>query len=139
LMGLAIALFVIDVFAPTHGALTVGGIVSLALGSLMLFNRADPVFRLSLAFIVPGVLVTTAFFAFVAGKGLRAQRLPVRTGREAMVGLLVPALTPIDAAGGKVLCEGEIWNAVSDVAVDRDEYVEVVAVDGLTVRVRRRI
>lgn len=138
LMALALALFVIDVFAPTHGVLTVGGIVSLALGSLMLFNRGDPAFRLSLGFIVPGVLVTAAFFVFVAGKGLRAQRLPVRAGREAMIGLLAPALTPIDAAGGKVLCEGEIWNAVSDESIAKDENVEVVAVDGLTVRVRRR-
>ncbi len=53
LIGLAIVLFVVDVFAPSHGVLTLGGIVAFLLGALMLFNRADPVFRLSLAYIIP--------------------------------------------------------------------------------------
>ncbi len=138
LVALAVALFIIDVFAPTHGILTAGGLVAFALGALMLFDRADPAFRLSLAVVIPGVLVTAAFFAFVAGKGLRAQRLPARTGREAMVGRAVVALEPINAGGGTVLFEGEIWNAVSDESLAKDENVEVVAVTGLTLSVRRR-
>jgi membrane-bound serine protease (ClpP class) len=137
LIGLAVVLFIIDIFAPSHGILTGGGIVAFALGALMLFNRADPAFRLSLAFIIPGVVVTAAFFLFVAGKGLRAQRLPVRTGRESMVGQTALALGPIDADGGTVFVEGEIWSAVCDGSIAKDESVEVTAVDGLTVRVRR--
>jgi len=137
LIGLAVVLFVIDIFAPSHGVLTGGGIVAFALGALMLFNRADPAFRLSLGFIIPGVVVTAAFFLFVAGKGLRAQRLPARTGRESMVGQTALALGPIDAEGGTVFIEGEIWNAVCDGSIAKDESVEVTAVDGLTVRVRR--
>src|SRR4029450_6265804 len=50
LIGLAFVLFVFDVFAPTHGVLTVGGVVAFLIGSLMLFNRDDPLFRLSLAY-----------------------------------------------------------------------------------------
>src|SRR3984957_20235982 len=80
LIGLAAALFVIDVFAPTHGVLTGGGIVALLVGSLMFFDRRDPLFRLSLSYIIPATLVTAAFFVFVIGKGLRAQLLPVRAG-----------------------------------------------------------
>ena len=49
LIGLAVVLFIVDIFAPTHGVLTFGGIVAFFLGALMLFNRADPAFRLSLA------------------------------------------------------------------------------------------
>ncbi len=60
---------------PTHGVLTVGGIIAFLIGSLMLFNRADPLFRLSLNYIIPATLVTAAFFIFVIGKGLRAQLL----------------------------------------------------------------
>ena len=86
LIGLAVALFIVDVFAPTHGILTGGGIVSFFLGALMLFDRADPAFRLSLGYIVPGVLLTAAFFLFVVGKGLRAQKLPVQAGTETMIG-----------------------------------------------------
>ena len=52
LIGLAFALFVFDAFAPTHGVLTVGGIVAFLIGSLMLFDRGDPLFRLSLAYLL---------------------------------------------------------------------------------------
>jgi len=138
LIGLAIVLFVIDIFAPTHGILTGGGILAFFLGALMLFNRADPSFRLSLAYIIPGVVLTVLFFLFVVGKGLRAQSLPVSAGRETMIGKVVPALLPISATGGKVFIEGEIWNAVSDEAVEKDAPVEVVAVEGLTLRVKRK-
>jgi membrane-bound serine protease (ClpP class) len=139
LIGLAVALFIIDVFAPTHGVLTGGGIVAFFLGALMLFNRADPSFRLSLGYIIPGVLLTAAFFIFVVGKGLRAQRLPVQAGRETMIGKIVPALAPIGAGGGKVFIEGELWNAVSDEAIEQDAPVEVVAVEGLTLKVKRKV
>ena len=114
LIALALMLFIFDVYAPTHGVLTVGGIISFLIGSLMLFNRADPLFRLSLSYIIPATLVTAAFFVFVIGKGLRAQLLPVKAGAETMLGKTVTALTPIDSRGGKIFVEGEYWNAVSD-------------------------
>ncbi|MEY4384945.1 MAG: hypothetical protein RLY20_228 [Verrucomicrobiota bacterium] len=139
LIGLAVVLFIVDVFAPTHGVLTGGGIVSFFLGALMLFNRADPAFRLSLAYIIPGVLLTAAFFLFVVGKGLRAQSLPVQAGRETMIGKVIPALGPINAGEGKVFIEGELWNAVSDQAVEKGSLVEVVAVEGLTLTVKRKM
>ena len=136
LVGLAIALFVADAFAPTHGVLTVGGIVAFFLGSMMLFSRADPLFRLSLALIIPATLVTAAFFAFVVGAGLRAQLIPVKAGKETMLGRNVTAVAPIDAHGGKVFVEGEYWNAVSDVPVSKDQTVVIVGVEGLTLKVK---
>jgi membrane-bound serine protease (ClpP class) len=57
---------------------------------------------------------------FVISKGLRAQRLPVKVGKETMIGHIVSALTPIDAAGGKVFLEGECWNATSDIPWTED-------------------
>ena len=72
MIGLAFTLFVLDVFAPTHGALTVGGIIAFLIGSLMLFDRDDPLFRLSLAYIIPATIMTALFFAFVVGTGIRA-------------------------------------------------------------------
>ncbi|HOC55767.1 MAG TPA: nodulation protein NfeD [Verrucomicrobiota bacterium] len=135
LIGLAIVLFVVDVFAPSHGVLTLGGIVAFLLGALMLFNRADPVFRLSLAYIIPATLVTAAFFTFVVGSGLRAQLLPVRVGREALLGRTVPAQERIDATGGRVFVEGEYWNAVSEVPIEPGHPVEIIAVNGLTLKV----
>ena len=135
LIALALMLFIFDVYAPTHGVLTMGGIISFLIGSLMLFNRADPLFRLSLSYIIPATLVTAAFFVFVIGKGLRAQRLPVKAGAETMVGKTVITLTPIDSRGGRIFVEGEYWNAASEIPIEKDKVVEIAAVQGLTLKV----
>ena len=136
LIGLAVVLFIVDIYAPTHGVLTFGGIVAFFLGTLMLFNRADPAFRVSLVYIIPATLVTAAFFIFVVGAGLRAQFLPVRAGRETLLGKSVPALARIDAANGRVFVEGEYWNAVSEVPIEPGHPVEIVAINGLTLTVK---
>ena len=136
LIALAMMLFIFDIYAPTHGVLTMGGIISFLIGSLMLFNRADPLFRLSLSYIIPATLMTAAFFAFVIGKGLRAQRLPVKTGVQAMVGKTVTASTPIDSQGGRIFVEGENWSAVSDTPVEPGEVIEIAEVQGLTLKVK---
>jgi membrane-bound serine protease (ClpP class) len=136
LILLAIALFIIDVFATTHGVLTAGGIVAFFLGSLLLFEPAGPGFRLSLTVIVPATVITAAFFLFVIGAGLRAQRLPRRVGRETLLGRTVAALTPITAVAGKVFVEGEYWNAHSDTPVDAGRPVEIVGIEGLTLHVK---
>src|SRR5208283_3640838 len=77
LILLAVALFIIDVFAVTHGILTGGGIIAFFLGSIMLFDR-EPAFQLSLGLIIPATVLTAVFFLFVIGAGLRAQFLPVK-------------------------------------------------------------
>jgi len=138
LIALAMMLFIFDIYAPTHGVLTIGGIVSFLIGSLMLFNRADPLFRLSLSYIIPATLMTAAFFAFVIGKGLRAQRLPVKAGAQTMVGKTVTASTPIDSQGGRVFVEGENWSAVCDTPVEPGEVIEIAEVQGLTLKVQPR-
>lgn len=135
LIGLAVALFLIDVFAPTHGVLTGGGILAFFVGSLMLFDRRDPLFRLSLYYIIPSVILTSGFFLLIVGKGLQAQRLPVRVGKETMLGKVVQAITPIDASGGRVFVEGEYWTARSDQSIKQGETVRIVAVEGLTLKV----
>jgi membrane-bound serine protease (ClpP class) len=135
LIALALMLFIFDIYAPTHGILTAGGIISFLIGSLMLFNRADPLFRLSLSYIIPATLVTAGFFVFVIGKGLRAQLLPVKAGAETMIGKTAAALTPIDSRGGRIFVEGEYWNAVSDTPIEEARPVEIAGVQGLTLKV----
>ena len=130
------ALFIMDIYAPTHGVLTVGGIVSFFLGALMLFDRSEPAFRLSLSYIIPATLLTAAFFLFIVGAGLRAQFLPTRTGREAMLGKRTAAVAAISPDGGKVFVEGEYWNAVSDFPIDAGQPVEIVSMTGLTLKVK---
>src|ERR1043166_7570177 len=138
LIALALMLFIFDLYAPTHGVLTIGGIISFLIGSLMLFNRADPLFRLSLGYIVPATMITAAFFVFVIGKGLRAQRLPIRAGAETLLGKTVSALTPIDSRGGRIFVEGEYWNAISDTPVEPGTPVKIAAVQGLTLKVKAK-
>jgi len=135
LMGLAIALFIIDVYAPTHGVLTAGGVVAFLIGSLMLFDHSDPAFRLSLGAIIPATIVTAAFFVFIVGKGWRAQRLPAKLGKESMLGKKAKAVTPIDSHAGKVLVDGEYWSAVSDSPIEPGRPVDITAIHGLTLSV----
>ncbi len=139
LIGLSVALFLIDVFAPTHGVLTGGGIVAFLVGSLMLFDRRDPLFRLSLSYIIPSVIVTCAFFILIVGKGLRAQRLPVKVGKETMLGKIANTLTPVDSSGGTVLVDGEYWTAKSATPISQGDTVQIIAVEGLTVKVIPKI
>jgi membrane-bound serine protease (ClpP class) len=135
LIALAAALFVIDVFAPTHGVLTGGGIVAFLVGSLMLFDRRDPLFHLSLFYIVPSVIITGSFFLLIVGQGIRAQRLPVKVGPQTMLGKVVQALTPIDSTRGRVFVEGESWRARSAEPIKEGDTVQIIAIDGLTVQV----
>ncbi len=138
LIGLALVLFIIDVYAPTHGVLTGGGIIAFFLGALMLFNRADPAFHLSLSYVITGTLVTALFFLFVVGAGIRAQRMPIKAGRETLLGKVAPAAQRIDASSGKIFIEGEWWNAVSDAPIESGQSVEIVAIDGLTLKVKAK-
>jgi membrane-bound serine protease (ClpP class) len=136
LVLLAVILFAVDLYSPTHGVLTAGGIIAFFLGVLMLFNRAGPAYHLPVIYVVTATAVTALFFLFVAGAGIRAQRLPVRAGRETMLGRITLAVAPIDAANGKVFVEGEYWNAVSDSPIAQDQPVKVVGIEGLTLKVR---
>jgi membrane-bound serine protease (ClpP class) len=136
LIVLAVALFVVDIFAPTHGVLTGGGIVAFFLGTLMLFNHEPKVYALPLSWVLAATLVTSAFFILFVSKGIRAQYLPIRAGAETMIGKTVAAKSRIDASGGRVFIEGELWNAVSEIPVEAGQHVEVTGLDGLTLRVK---
>jgi membrane-bound serine protease (ClpP class) len=136
LIGLAMLLFIADIFATTHGVLTTGGIISFFLGAMMLFNHAGPGFNLSLRWIIPGTVITALFFIFVAGKGVGAQFRPVRAGKETMIGKTVNAISRIDSQSGKVFIEGEYWSAVSETPVESGSNVEILAIEGLTLKVK---
>jgi membrane-bound serine protease (ClpP class) len=136
LIGLAVVLFLADVYSPTHGVLTAGGVVTFFLGAMMLFSQAGPGFGLSLFWILPGTIFTAAFFIFIVGKGIRAQFKPAQTGIGTMIGKTVNALSRIDSAGGKVFIEGETWNALSAVAIETGQPVEIIGIAGLTLKVK---
>jgi membrane-bound serine protease (ClpP class) len=134
-IALAFVLFVLDIKAPTHGALTIGGIVSFVFGALMLFN--SPFLSVSLPLVVGVGLATGGFFFFAMAKAVAALRVPAVTGGEGLVGKIAVARTPLDPEGA-VFLQGERWNAVvEDGPVGAGERVEVLDRDGFRLRVRR--
>jgi len=135
LIALAFILFVVDIKAPTHGALTVGGIVSLIAGALILFN--SPLYRVSIAAVVAVAVATGTFFAFAIAKVVQAQKRPAVTGREGLVGQVAQARTALDPAG-TVFVKGELWHAMAvEGSIPAGERVEVIAVDGFCLRVKK--
>lgn len=136
LLLLAFIMFIAEIKVPSYGLLTVGGIISMILGSLMLMKADEPFFRISWAVIIPSVGTTALFFVFVVGMALRAQRAKPLTGAEGLVGMAVIAQTDI-APHGRVLLQGELWDAVSDEVIKEGESAQVKAVDGLRLVVKR--
>lgn len=138
LFALAIVLFILEIKVTSHGLLTIGGVIAMLFGSLMLIDSPFPFMRVSLAVIIPSVIATALFFLFAVGMGVRAQRRKVTTGAEGLVGAEGVARGAVGAGGGSVMVRGEFWNAVSDDDIADGTRVEVVHVDGLQLRVRRR-
>jgi membrane-bound serine protease (ClpP class) len=132
----AIILFIAEIKVVSHGLLAVGGIISLFLGSLMLFRSPAEYMRLSLSVIIPAVLVTSAFFIFAATMAIRARLRKPTTGREGLIGELGVASTPI-APEGKISIHGEFWDGVSDQNIERGEKVQVIGVTNLRLRVKK--
>ena len=137
LIVLALVLFVLEVKVASHGLLTIGGVVAMIIGSIMLIDSPLPFMRVSLAVIIPSVLATASFFLFAVSMGIRAQRRRVTTGSEGLVGEVGVARTEI-ANDGTVFVRGELWSARSDEPVLPGDAVEVLAVEGMRVKVRRR-
>jgi membrane-bound serine protease (ClpP class) len=136
LIILAVGLFVAEVFTPSFGLLTAGGLAAFVFGALMLFDTAPPEFQLSLWVILPAAVFTAVLFVIVIGAGLRAQFRPVRAGAETLIGKTTVAATPIDDQNGRVFVEGESWSAVSNRPVAAGDTVEIVSIEGLTLRVK---
>jgi membrane-bound serine protease (ClpP class) len=130
-----IVLLIAEIKVVSHGVLTIGGIISIVLGSLMLVNTPEMPLTVSWKVIVPVVAATAGIFVFAISAGIRAQMRKPATGPEGLVGQLGVVRTPI-APEGQVFVRGEIWRAVSDQeAIPEGTRVRIVSVDGLTLHV----
>jgi membrane-bound serine protease (ClpP class) len=131
------SLLVAEIKIVSHGILAIGGIVSMALGSLMLFDAPEIGLRVSWWAIVPMVGATAGLFLFVIAAGVRALAGRQLLGPSGLVGQLATVKERL-APEGQVLVSGEIWRAVAEgEPVDAGARVRVVAVDGLTLRVAK--
>jgi membrane-bound serine protease (ClpP class) len=124
-----IILFLLEIKITSHGLLTIGGIVSLLLGSLMLIrdDTAFPILKISTTVIISTTAVTALFFLFVVGAGIRAQRGKPVTGLEAFIGETGVVLEPLDPLGN-VRVHGEIWQAQSTTGrIEAGEKIRVLS------------
>jgi len=137
LMILALILFILEVKIVSHGALTIGGIISMIFGSLLLFESPVPYMRVSLVVILCVVGATAAFFLFAMGMAIKAQKRKVTTGDKGLVGAVAVARTPLNPEGD-VFIHGEIWRAEADQTIERGEKVIVTAVENLTLKVKKK-
>lgn len=140
-LAIAFVLFVLDIKAPTHGALTAAGVASLIVGSLVLFNSpGTPSFlRVSVPLVVGVSLASAGIFFAILMVALRAQRAPVRMGRESLVGRTGSARTAISPVG-TVQLGGELWTselAAGENSIPEGTPVEVIDVKGVRVIVRQ--
>lgn len=132
-----IILLIAEIKVVSHGVLSIGGVVSLILGSLMLIEAPEADLRISWMVIIPVVATTTGFFAFAVAAGVRAQMRQPSTGQEGIVGAIGVVRSPCDPVG-QVFVRGELWRAQSDGGpLKEGERVRVVAMENLTLKVTR--
>lgn len=134
----AIILFILEVKIVSHGVLAIGGVISMLIGSLMLFESAGPFMRVSLYLVLPAVIVTALFFTLTIGLALKAHMRKPVTGVEGLVGSEGTAKTGISKEGGMVTLHGELWSANSDDVILKGEKVVVDSVLELTLKVRKK-
>jgi membrane-bound serine protease (ClpP class) len=134
-------LFILDINAPTHGALTAAGIVTFIIGALVLFNSpgTPESLQVSVPLVILVGVITGAMFGVVVGFGIRAMKTPIRAGRESLVGRTGIAMTVFQPMG-QVQVGSELWSAEADQGsgkIRKGDRVEVVEVIGLRLKVRK--
>ena len=138
LILLAFGLFIAEMFTPTFGLLTAGGVVSLTIGSIILFSGRSPLFTVD-PWVIAGVVVAvTVFSALVIYAVVRAHRHQATTGREGLVGEVAVARTALNPEG-TIFLQGELWKATAEGdKVEAGEEVIVTKVEGLKLTVTKK-
>src|SRR4030067_409884 len=134
LILLALLLFILEVKVPSHGALTIGGVISMLIGSFILINSPSPYMKISVLVILVTVLSVALFFIFAVGMGLKAQRKKPTTGDKGLIGEIGLTKSRIDP-DGYVFIQGELWKAYSDAPIETGQKVKVIGVENLTLKV----
>jgi len=136
LILLALILFIAEIKIISGGMLTVGGVISMILGSLLLFESPEPYLRVSWSVILVTVVAVTAFALFAISKAVKAHQVKPTSGKEGLIGEEGKADTDISPEG-KVFVRGEYWNAFSDEIINRGERIVVTDVEGMTLKVKK--
>lgn len=136
LMVLGVILFIAEIKVTSYGLLSVGGIICLLMGSIMLIDNPTEYLRISWQVIVPAVAVSGGFFVFAVAMAVRARLKKPTTGIEGLLGKIGVAETDF-RPDGRVAVHGELWTAESEDKIKKGNAVEVIRVDKLKLVVRR--
>ena len=128
LIFLSIIFFILEIKVVSYGLLSIAGVVSLLLGSLMMFEGNGPQSQLSWHVLIPTLLIVSAFFVTLASLAFKAQMSRPRTGGDGLVKEIGIVKKRIDPQG-KVLIHGELWYARAKEPIEEDAQVRVVAVE----------
>ncbi len=136
LILLALVLFIAEIKVVSHGMLTVGGIISMILGSLLLFESPEPYMRVSWSVILVTVLCVAVFASVAVSKAVKAHRQKPASGKEGLVGEEGRADSDISPEG-KVFVRGEYWEASSDQDITMGDKIVVTGVEGMRLKVKK--
>ncbi|HOP40287.1 MAG TPA: nodulation protein NfeD, partial [Geobacteraceae bacterium] len=136
LILLALVLFIAEIKIISHGMLTVGGVIAMTFGSILLFESPEPYLKVSLSLIITTVLLVSGFAFFVIRKAIAAHRRKPTSGKEGLIGEKGYADSDIHA-GGRVFVRGEYWDAWSDQPIVSGDRIVVISVDGMRVKVEK--
>lgn len=134
LIAVALILFILEMKVASYGMLSLGGIISLFLGSLMLFEGSAPGMGLSWRVLIPTVVMVSGFFVFVAGLVFRSQISKPKTGDKGLVGEIGVVRERL-ALTGKVFVHGELWNAEAREPIETGAKVRITGVNQLVLSV----
>jgi membrane-bound serine protease (ClpP class) len=135
LIIIGIILFILEVTIVSHGILTIGGIISMLIGSLMLFPTSEPFYKLSLGIIIPAVAVTALYFILTFRLVYKAwERKPI-TGIEGFIGKTAITKTDVDK-NGMIMVQGELWSVWSDEFIEKGAQVTILERNGLKLKVK---
>ena len=138
LILLAIVLFILEIKVTSYGMLTISGLVSLTLGSIMLFRTPEDYMGVSLSVMIPVLVTVGGFFVIVTLLVLKAHTGPSPSGESGLIGLKGPVKVWHDGRG-KVLVHGEWWHAVGEPDLEVGDEIEVSAVEGMKLVVKKNV
>lgn len=139
LIVLAVILFVAEAFTPTFGLLTMGGALSMFLGSLILIDSPYEFMQVSLKIVLPIIIASGGIGLFLVGNVLKTRRYKISSGKEGLIGEEGRVKTKITSESGKVFVHGERWDAVTSKGevIPEGEKIKVVKVEGLRLVIKR--
>ncbi len=137
LIILGIFFFILDIKIPSHGLLSLSGLVSIGTGSFLMFKGNAPFFTVSLWSIGIVLLFTSIFFLWIVAKAVETIRKRPVSGKEGLIGLCGIAKEDINTKKGMVQVHGELWQARSKEPIQKGDKIEVIGIEGFVLFVKK--